>query len=112
MGLLTEYPFPGNVRELENIIERSVALETTNIILPERLEIGALGDTAFPSAEDVEIPDEGIDLNEEVARFERTLMKKALRKTGGSKTKAAKLLNVTLDSLRYRFDKLGMMEKD
>ena len=112
MGLITQYPFPGNVRELENIIERSVALETTNIILPERLEIGAVGSAAFPSANDIEIPEEGIDLNEEVARFERTLMKKALLKAGGSKTKAAKLLQVSLDSLRYRFDKLGMTEKD
>ncbi|MDO9515899.1 MAG: sigma-54 dependent transcriptional regulator [Syntrophales bacterium] len=112
MGLLTQYPFPGNVRELENIIERSVALETTNIILPENLEMAAAGGAAFPSADDIEIPEEGIDLNEEVATFERDLMKKALQKTGGSKTKAAKLLKVSLDSLRYRFDKLGMTEKD
>ena len=105
MGLLTEYPFPGNVRELENIIERSVALETTNIILPENLEVIAAGGVAFPSADHIEIPEEGIDLNEEVAKFERDLMKKALKKTGGSKTKAAKLLSVSIDSLRYRLEK-------
>jgi len=105
MGLLTEYPFPGNVRELENIIERSVALETTNIILPENLEVIAAGGVAFPSADYIEIPEEGIDLNEEVAKFERDLMKKALKKTGGSKTKAAKLLSVSIDSLRYRLEK-------
>jgi two-component system response regulator PilR (NtrC family) len=105
MGLLVKYPFPGNVRELENIIERSVALETTNIILPENLEIAATGAMGLPSGNDIEIPEEGIDLNEEVARFERNLMNKALRKAGGSKTKAAKLLHVSLDSLRYRLDK-------
>jgi len=105
MGLLTEYPFRGNVRELENIIERSVALETTNIILPENLEVIAAGGVAFPSADYIEIPEEGIDLNEEVAKFERDLMKKALKKTGGSKTKAAKLLSVSIDSLRYRLEK-------
>ena len=105
MGLLVEYPFPGNVRELENIIERSVALETTNIILPENLEMATAGGAAFPSADDIEIPEEGIDLNEEVATFERDLIKKALQKTGGSKTKAAKLLKVSLDSLRYRIEK-------
>ena len=105
MGLLVEYPFPGNVRELENIIERSVALETTNIILPENLEVIAAGGVAFPSADYIEIPEEGIDLNEEVAKFERDLMKKALKKTGGSKTKAAKLLSVSIDSLRYRLEK-------
>jgi len=112
MGLLTHYPFPGNVRELENIIERSVALETTNIVLPENLEITTERGTTFSSADDIEIPEAGIDLNEEVAKFERGLMRKALQKAGGSKTKAAKLLRVSLDSLRYRFDKLGMMEKD
>jgi len=112
MGLLVEYPFPGNVRELENIIERSVALETTNIILPERLEMVTTGGETLPSADDIEIPEEGIDLNEEVARFEKGLMKKALQKAGGSKTKAAKFLGVSLDSLRYRFDKLGMADKD
>ncbi len=112
MALLAEYPFPGNVRELENIIERSVALEATNIILPENLEISVTGDPALSSGGDLEIPEEGIDLNEEVAKFERTLMKKALQKAGGSKTKAAKLLKVSLDSLRYRFDKLGITEKD
>ncbi len=105
MGLLTQYPFPGNVRELENIIERSVALETTNIILPENLEMAATGGAAFPSADAVEIPEEGMDLNEEVAKFERTLMERALQKVGGSKTKAAKLLGVSIDSFRYRFDK-------
>jgi len=112
MGLLVEYPFPGNVRELENIIERSVALETTNIILPKNLEVAATGAAMFPAADDIDIPEEGIDLNEEVARFERGLMKRALQKTGGSKTKAAKLLRISLDSLRYRFDKLGMTERD
>jgi len=100
------------VRELENIIERSVALETTNIILPENLEISLGDDTALSSSGDFEIPEEGIDLNEEVAKFERTLIRRALQKTGGSKTKAAKLLTVSMDSLRYRFDKLGMTEKD
>ncbi|MDD5723996.1 MAG: sigma-54 dependent transcriptional regulator [Syntrophales bacterium] len=112
LSLLVEYPFPGNVRELENIIERSVALETTNIILPENLEMGAVGGEAFPATDDIEMSEEGIDLNEEVAKFERELIKKALRKAGGSKTNAAKFLQVSLDSLRYRFDKLGMTEKD
>ncbi len=111
MALLVEYPFTGNVRELENIIERSIALETTNIILPENLEISVTGDPALSYGGDLEIPEEGVDLNEEVAKFERNLMNKALRKAGGSKTKAAKLLNVSLDSLRYRLDKPEITQK-
>ncbi len=112
MGLLVEYPFPGNVRELENIIERSVALEATNIILPDNLEITVNGGTAFPSVDDINMPEDGIDLNEEVAMFESTLIKRALQKTAGSKVKASGLLRISIDSLRYRMDKLGMMEKD
>ncbi len=112
MALLVGYPFPGNVRELENIIERSIALETTNIILPENLEISVTGDPALLSDGDLEIPEEGIDLNEEVAKFERNLMNKALRKAGGLKTKAAKLLNVSLDSLRYRLNKSEITQKE
>jgi two-component system response regulator PilR (NtrC family) len=54
------------------------------------------------------IPDEGVNLNDELAKIERLLIKKALQKTNGSKTKAAKLLNVSFDSLRYRLEKLDM----
>ncbi len=112
MSLLMEYPFPGNVRELENIIERSVVLETTNIVLPENLDISAAGDAKLSSGNDFEIPGEGIDLNEAVAKFEKSLMRKALQKAGGSKTKAAKLLNVSLDSFRYRFDKSDISQEE
>jgi len=108
MGLLMDYPFPGNIRELENIIERSVALETSNIILPENL---LLARNIFPTGEtavNYEIPETGINLNDEVAKFERQLIEKALQKSRGSKTKAAELLHVSFDSLSYRLKKLDI----
>jgi len=107
LELLMDYPFPGNVRELENIIERSVALETSTIILPENLVI------ATPSIPDSggytvgSFPDEGVDLNSFLADCERRLITAALEKAGGSKTKASRLLNITPDSLRYRMEKNG-----
>jgi two-component system response regulator PilR (NtrC family) len=107
LELLMDYPFPGNIRELANIIERSVALESSNIILPENLVLSETrrANGPFP---DYRIADDGIDLNEELARIEMQWIRSALEKSKGSKTKAAELLHVTVDSLRYRIEKLGM----
>ncbi len=107
LELLMDYPFPGNIRELANIIERSVALESSNIILPENLVLSEAG-RAGASFPDYRITAEGIDLNEELAHIERQWILSALEKSKGSKTKAAELLRVTVDSLRYRIEKLGM----
>lgn len=106
MELLMEYAFPGNIRELENIIERGVAMETSNIILPENLVIS--GSAATVPNFDIEITDKGIDLNAEMEKIERRTIEKTLLKVKGSKTKAAELLHVTFDSLRYRIEKLGV----
>ena len=107
MELLMEYPFPGNIRELENIIERGVAMETSNIILPENLVLTT--DADMPGGVmDLRIPDTGIDLNAELNRIEKRAIEKVLQKTKGIKTKAAELLGVTSDSLKYRIEKLGI----
>jgi two-component system, NtrC family, response regulator PilR len=107
MELLMGYAFPGNIRELENIIERGVAMETSNIILPENLVLSAEADAAQKNI-DLNIPDQGIDLNAELEKIEKKAIEKALQKTRGSKTKAAEILHVTFDSLRYRIEKLGV----
>jgi two-component system response regulator PilR (NtrC family) len=107
MELLLDYPFPGNVRELENIIERSVALETSNIILPENLYFSS-GIQGVTPIDNFDFPDEGLNLNDELAKYEKLLIEKAITKASGSKTGAATLLNVSTDSLRYRIEKLGI----
>jgi len=107
MELLMEYEFQGNVRELENIIEKSVALGISNIVLPENLALSE-DEPEWGNLLDSELPDGGIDLNKEISNVERTLIAKALKKTQGSKSKAAKLLNVSLDSFRYRIEKLNI----
>jgi two-component system response regulator PilR (NtrC family) len=107
MELLMNYDFPGNIRELENIIERSVAMESSNIILPENLTLStdtAPGEPKF----DIEITDKGIDLSAELEKIEKIMIEKALLRTKGSKANAARLLNVTFDSLRYRMQKLSV----
>ncbi len=107
MELLMGYAFPGNIRELENIIERGVAMETSNIILPENLVLSVEADVEQKTME-LSVPDAGIDLNAELEAIEKRAIEKALLKTKGSKTKAAELLHVTFDSLRYRVEKLGI----
>lgn len=108
LELLMGYPFPGNVRELENIIERSVALESTNIILPENLVIPGTDEGDLQGEFDIEIPEEGISLNDEMGRIERAFIKEALEKSNHSKTRAAELLDISFDSLRYRMEKLDL----
>jgi two-component system response regulator PilR (NtrC family) len=108
LGLLLEYPFPGNVRELENIIERSVALEASTIVLPENLLLSASAlERVGVSA--LDIPEDGIDLNEAVSMFEKRLIEKALQKTKGAKNKTADLLKVTYDSLQYKIEKFEIV---
>ena len=104
LELLMEYSFPGNVRELENIIERSVALETSNIVLPENLHLSASVLERI-GVSNLDLPTDGIDLNEAVASFEKQLIEKGLQKTKGAKNKAAELLKITYDSLQYKMDK-------
>ncbi|MCK9229794.1 MAG: sigma-54 dependent transcriptional regulator [Syntrophales bacterium] len=107
LELLLTYPFPGNVRELENIIERSVAMERSAIILPESLLLSGTGlpDSAGDAPES--IPAEGVDLNQLLERYEARLIEEALKKADGSKSKAARLLKITPDSLRYRIENKG-----
>lgn len=109
MELLMKYRFPGNVRELENIIERSIAMETSNIILPETLVILEESRPDQDTIQGIDFPDGGLDLNDEMAKIEKKLIEKALKKTNGSKTKAAKYLNISFDSLRYRLEKLDIL---
>jgi two-component system response regulator PilR (NtrC family) len=82
LELLMEYEFPGNVRELENTIERSVALETSNIILPENLVMSKQEQGNGLSVAEIELPDEGIMLNETMNEVERSLIVKALDRAG------------------------------
>jgi len=113
IDFLNKYSFPGNVRELENLIERSVALSSTNIILPESLTISmhkkrrwieVVEDRRF-NLEEVE---QGVDLDEILSTIESAYLKKAMELAGGNKSKAAEYLNLTLRSMRYRLDKAAI----
>jgi two-component system, NtrC family, response regulator PilR len=108
MRVLCNYNYPGNIRELENIIERCVTLEQSDQLTAENLP-PKLAERCAPGSEgEVEIPPDGIDLNRTVETMERRLINRALEMTSGKRSKAAKLLGISFRSLRYRLLKLGM----
>jgi two-component system response regulator PilR (NtrC family) len=109
MEILRQYPFPGNVRELENIIERSVALEASNIVLPESLTLSDFRRGPTPeNRRRTDLTTSGIELDKVMADVERDYILKAMEMARGSKQKAAQLLGISMRSLRYRLDKLGL----
>jgi len=109
LQILLDYEYPGNVRELQNIIERAVALESGQELTPNNLN-SYLSESPLlkKGAMDIEIPNEGIDMEKMVEELERTLLLKALDKTKGIKKKAAELLHINFRSMRYRLEKYGL----
>ena len=109
MDILSHYTFPGNVRELENIIERSVALETSNIVLPESLALSNFRRSiAKENRREYDLGPEGIDLDEVMAGIERDYILKALEISYGSRQRSARILGLSMRSFRYRLEKLGI----
>jgi two-component system response regulator PilR (NtrC family) len=113
MSALMMYHFPGNVRELENMIERAVTLSTTDWLaldaFPNLIGLQAAAPSANAAAA---ITDEGLDLERHLEEYERTILIKALEKTAGNRTEAARLLRVSFRSMRYRLSKLGITGVD
>jgi len=106
MEVLSRYAYPGNVRELENVIERAIALSRGDSI-----GIDAMPPTLLRPPEasgGASIPCDGVDLDLLLADFERSMISEALRMSDGVKKRAARLLGLSFRSLRYRLDKLGI----
>jgi len=102
MDILLKYDYPGNVRELENIVHRAVILSRSELITADEIS-GNLG--TFPSEQ--EIFSAGTDLSEQVEQLEKKLVMKALEDTKGNQTRAAELLGISERNLRYRLNKWG-----
>ncbi len=116
IDLLNKYDFPGNIRELENLIERSVALSNTNIILPESLAISIHKQVhkrrwieGFKNRRfDLQDVENGVSLDSILDEIEKAYIEKALEFARGDKARAAELLEINIRSLRYRLDKLSI----
>lgn len=109
LDLLMKYNYPGNIRELENIVHHSIVLSRNEIISTEDLPIGI----KTPGSEkDLDSCfEEGTSLTDKVELLERTLITSALKKTSGNQTAAAKLLGISERNLRYRLEKWGVKGK-
>jgi len=111
MRLLRDYPYPGNVRELENIIEHAVTFCSSETLqaadLPERLRERSRAANE-PGEAEVRLPQSGFDLDHFLADLERRYLLEALDRAQGNKTVAAKALGITFRSMRYKLDKYGI----
>jgi two-component system response regulator PilR (NtrC family) len=112
MELLIHHDWPGNIRELENVIERAVALEATPTILPENLPPALRGDVARvgggPGGPIEPLPASGFDLEAHVKQIERGYIAEALKRAGGVQVKAAELLGMSFRSFRYYVKKYNL----
>ncbi len=112
IDMLNKYNFPGNVRELENIIERSVALSGTNILLPDSLALSVFKRRWIEGVKDrrFDLNDvaRGVSLDSVLEEIEKAYLEKALDIAAGKTEKAAELLGINARSFRYRLDKLGI----
>src|SRR5579863_1899143 len=110
VAMLEAYPFPGNVRELENVLERALTLSTGGVIGPEhvrlRSTVGASVNVRAAAAGGA--TEGGTALGTQLESIEREAIVRALERTRYNKTAAAKLLGMSFRALRYRIKKLGI----
>ncbi len=101
MDVLMNYSWPGNAREVENVIERAVILSSEDTLLPQSLPLHLEEE---PDKLEIHLPPEGIALE----KVEKSLIREALKITRGNQSRAAKLLDISRNTLRYRLKKFGL----
>ncbi len=109
MQWIVQQQYPGNVRELENVVERAVALASEPYVVRRDVQSSAFFEPVSAEPEPIQVlPPEGLDLDQALGNLEKSLLLQALERTGGNRTHAAKLLNTSFRSLRYRLAKYGL----
>lgn len=106
--MLLEYNWPGNIRELKNVIERAIILGTEDTLLIENLPLEIIARTSTSNApvSTFKLPPEGVDIEE----VEKELIRQSLEITDWNQSKAAKKLNLGIDAFRYRMKKFGFLK--
>ncbi|NQW05555.1 MAG: sigma-54-dependent Fis family transcriptional regulator, partial [Acidobacteria bacterium] len=109
--LIQSYGWPGNVRELRNLVERAVLMADDGVLQPSDFETLTGSSSSAPSlsgtAGAFALPAEGVKLED----VERNLVEQALERSGGNQTRAATLLGLHRDQIRYRIEKFGLSTK-
>jgi two-component system response regulator PilR (NtrC family) len=110
--LLSRYAFPGNVRQLQNVVERAATLSETDLLGPESLPSAVRGVPEPPDAQGEVTLGDDFSLERFLDDAERHHLEAALRKSGGMKMRAAALLGLSFRSFRYRLAKHGLGGND
>ncbi len=111
MGVLERYHWPGNIRELENVLERAIVLGAGEMLSVESLPETLRRERPVKGMEAVELPEDGLDLEATLDTIERGYLQRALDRTGGVQTKAAELLRMTFRQFRYKLQKHSLVRK-
>ena len=108
MAVLERYHWPGNIRELENALERAIVLGTDEMLDVDSLPISVRRERPMREPDIVDLPEEGLDLEATLDDLERRYLQRALERTRGVQTKAAELLRMTFRQFRYKLQKHQM----
>jgi transcriptional regulator with PAS, ATPase and Fis domain len=106
--MLMEFHWPGNVREVENIIERGVALSAGDTLDVHDVRLDLSPARGVPAVTGTAFPAEGVTLEQ----FEDGIIQEALRRSNGNKSQAARLLGISRNALRYRLSKIGVPDEE